>query len=154
MSSSESEVRDNKKRKRSDDDPTLLAPIATPLADKKLTKRLLKLVKETIEKKELKRGVKQCVKFIRKDDPATKKNRLAILGGDVSPIDVVAHIPVMCEDREIPYIYIPSRQKLGQASGTKRPTSIVLVTLTDSSTNKKLFKKCKEAVMEVQASKT
>lgn len=130
----------------------MLAPIATPLADKKLTKHLLKLVKKTIEAKELKRGVKQCVKFIRKEDPATKKQRLAILGGDVSPIDVVAHIPVLCEERDIPYIYIPSRQALGQAAGTKRPTSIVLVTMKESSDNKKYFKKCKEAIKEVQPS--
>eukprot|EP00026_Physarum_polycephalum_P020256 Phypoly_transcript_22727.p1 GENE.Phypoly_transcript_22727~~Phypoly_transcript_22727.p1 ORF type:complete len:174 (+),score=39.43 Phypoly_transcript_22727:61-522(+) len=153
MSSSESEKKESKKRKRVDDDPSMLAPIATPLADRKLTKRLLKLVKQSIEAKELKRGVKQCVKFIRKEEPTTK-NRLAILGGDVSPIDVVAHIPVMCEDRDIPYIYIASRQQLGQAAGTKRPTSIVLVTLTDNSSNKKLFKKCKETVQEVQPIKT
>lgn len=108
MSSSESEVQ-TKKRKRSsssaEGDASLLAPIATPLADKKLTKHLLKLVKKSmyfinllnliilhlysnpffekhcshvnlaIEAKELKRGVKQCVKFIRKEDPATKKQR-------------------------------------------------------------------------------
>ena len=47
MSSSESEVKD-KKRKRVDDDPALLAPIATPLADKKLTKKLLSLVKQSM----------------------------------------------------------------------------------------------------------
>ena len=107
---------------------------------------------------------------------------MAILGGDVSPIDVVAHIPVMCEDRgtlplfptlllfplpsfilhhlnykrhsliifktDIPYIYISSRQKLGQAAGTKRPTSIVLVTITDSSTNKKVSTKEKKRERE------
>lgn len=50
MSSSESEVsrKDSKKRKREDDDPSLLAPIATPLADRKLAKRLLKLVKQSM----------------------------------------------------------------------------------------------------------
>jgi hypothetical protein len=49
--SSESEVKESKKRKRVDDDPILLATIATPLADRKLTKRLLKLVKQSTSHK-------------------------------------------------------------------------------------------------------
>ena len=47
--------------------------------------------------------------------------------GDVSPIDVISHIPVFCENKKIPYCYIPSRRQLGGASGTKRPTSVVLI---------------------------
>ena len=47
--------------------------------------------------------------------------------GDVSPIDVISHIPVFCENKKIPYCYVPSRRQLGSAGGTKRPTSVVLV---------------------------
>lgn len=35
--------------------------------------------------------------------------RICIIAGDISPIDVVIHLPVMCEDRDIPYIYVPSK---------------------------------------------
>jgi H/ACA ribonucleoprotein complex subunit 2 len=42
-------------------------------------------------------------------------------------MDVISHIPVLCEDHNIPYIYVKSRAELGEASATKRPTSVVMV---------------------------
>ena len=42
-------------------------------------------------------------------------------------MDVIAHIPVLCEDHNVPYIYIKSRAQLGEASATKRPTSVVMI---------------------------
>ena len=43
-------------------------------------------------------------------------------------MDVISHIPVLCEDHNIPYIYVPSRAELGAAGSTKRPTSVVMMT--------------------------
>ena len=36
--------------------------------------------------------------------------RICILAGDISPIDVITHIPVLCEENQIPYIYVPSKE--------------------------------------------
>jgi H/ACA ribonucleoprotein complex subunit 2 len=33
----------------------------------------------------------------------------------------------MCEDRQVPYYYVPSKLDLGAAACTKRPTSCVLI---------------------------
>lgn len=35
--------------------------------------------------------------------------RIVVLAGDTLPIEVYCHIPVMCEDRSLPYAYIPSK---------------------------------------------
>ncbi|KAJ4462345.1 putative ribosomal protein L7Ae/L30e/S12e/Gadd4 [Paratrimastix pyriformis] len=99
-----------------------IAVIANPLAGEKLTKKLLKVVTKTAKDKLLRRGVKEVVKSIR-----TGKKGLCIIAGDISPIDVVSHIPVFCEENEIPYVYVPSKAELGAASATKRPTSCTLV---------------------------
>lgn len=32
-----------------------------------------------------------------------------MLAGDVSPLDVISHMPVVCEDADIPYCYAPSK---------------------------------------------
>lgn len=53
---------------------------------------------------------------------------IVILAADISPMDVISHIPVLCEDHHIPYIYVPSRAELGAAGSTKRPTSVVMIT--------------------------
>lgn len=74
----------------------------------------------------IKRGVKEVNKYFRKQQEK-KCNALCILAGDVSPVDVICHIPILCEKRKVPYIYIPSRQALGTASQTKRPTSVILL---------------------------
>lgn len=86
--------------------------------------------------KAIKRGVKECVKSIRKSpvatptslNPSTLPSGIVILAADISPMDVISHIPVLCEDHGIPYIYVPSRAELGSAGSTKRPTSVVMIT--------------------------
>jgi len=51
-------------------------------------------------------------------------------------MDVISHIPVLCEDHNIPYVFLPSRAELGAAGSTKRPTSVVMVTPKPSGTKK------------------
>ena len=58
--------------------------------------------------KKLRRGVKEVIKAIRK-----KETGIVILAGDISPIDVLSHIPIQCENKDIPYIYVRSRMELG-----------------------------------------
>lgn len=43
-------------------------------------------------------------------------------------MDVISHLPVLCEDHGIPYLFVPSRAELGAAGSTKRPTSVVMLT--------------------------
>ena len=50
-----------------------------------------------------------------------------MIAGDISPIDVISHLPIMCEDKNIPYFYVPSKHDLGAAAQTKRPTSCILI---------------------------
>ncbi len=43
--------------------------------------------------------------------------KLTLIAEDVEPPEIVAHLPLLCEERKIPYIYVPSKERLGQASG-------------------------------------
>jgi len=52
---------------------------------------------------------------------------IVVLAGDISPIDVISHIPVLCEESSVPYVFVSSKSELGAAAATKRPTSVVLV---------------------------
>lgn len=53
--------------------------------------------------------------------------RLLILAADINPIDIISHLPVLSEEAQIPYIFVSSKEELGHASSTKRPTSCVMV---------------------------
>jgi H/ACA ribonucleoprotein complex subunit 2 len=116
--------------------PPKVSPIASPLAGDKLTKKLLKLVKKSAKEKKVKRGVKEVVKSIRK-----KSKGICIIAGDISPIDVISHVPVLCEESGISYCYVASKQALGAAGSTKRPTSVVLCLDTDAE-NAELRNEC------------
>eukprot|EP00977_Amphora_coffeiformis_P012469 scaffold3077_cov162-Amphora_coffeaeformis.AAC.28 len=96
--------------------------IAHPLASKKSTKKAHKLVKKAASVKHIRRGVKEVVKGLRKGETG-----LAILAGDIYPLDVISHLPVLLEENNIPYVFVPSKQDLGAAASTKRPTSCVLI---------------------------
>ncbi len=43
--------------------------------------------------------------------------KLVIIAEDVDPPEVVAHLPLLCDERKVPYIYVPSKAKLGSAAG-------------------------------------
>lgn len=52
---------------------------------------------------------------------------LVVFAGDVSPIEIMCHMPAVCEDKDIPYCYTPSRADLGAAMGVKRASVMILV---------------------------
>ncbi|KAK3215648.1 hypothetical protein GRF29_8g649979 [Pseudopithomyces chartarum] len=112
-----------------------LVPIAEPLCeDNKEVKKVLKTVKKSAKAKTLRRGVKEVVKYLRKSSSNAPSSSdisnppaIVVIAADISPMDVISHIPVLCEDHNIPYLFVKSRAELGEASATKRPTSVVLV---------------------------
>lgn len=97
-------------------------PISQPLASKKLSKKLYKCVKKAAKLKNIRRGVKEVQKFINKGEKG-----IVVLAGDTLPIDVYCHLPIMCEDRNMPYAYIPSKVDLGSSAGSKRPTCVIMI---------------------------
>lgn len=52
---------------------------------------------------------------------------LVVFAGDVTPIEIMCHLPAVCEDKDIPYCYTPSRQEIGTAMGVKRGSLMVLI---------------------------
>ncbi|TEB35839.1 L30e-like protein [Coprinellus micaceus] len=116
----------SKKSKKEKDEVTVapedISPIAHPLAQKKLVKKLHKTIKKASKARQVKRGVKEVVKGIRKGEKG-----LLILAADINPIDIISHLPVLCEEAQVPYVFVASKEELGQASATKRPTSCVMV---------------------------
>jgi len=49
--------------------------------------------------------------------------KLVVIAEDVDPPEVVAHLPLLCEERKIPYVFVPSKQKLGTSAGIDVPAA-------------------------------
>merc|ERR1719336_3146487 len=107
-----------------DDPPKALfvSPLASPIITDKLLARALKLVKKAVSEKQFRRGVPECTKAIRKGQKG-----ICFLAADIHPMDVFAHVPVLCEEKGIYYVYVKSRHELGAACQTRRPISLIMV---------------------------
>ena len=52
------------------------------------------------------------------------------MAADAEPLEIILHIPLLCEDKNVPYVFVPSKIALGRACGVTRPVvacSIVTV---------------------------
>jgi len=53
--------------------------------------------------------------------------KFVVMAEDVVPEEVLAHMPVLCDEKQVAYGYVPSKQELGSAAGLKVPTSTVAI---------------------------
>jgi len=53
--------------------------------------------------------------------------KLVIIAEDVDPPEVVMHLPLLCEEKKVPYLYVPSKKKLGEMAGIEVQASSVAI---------------------------
>ena len=90
----------------------------TELADK-----ALQLVQIASETEKIRVGTNEVTKSSERAEA-----KLVVMAEDVDPVEILVHIPMLCEEKRIPYIYVPKKQRLGQSAGlTKSAASIAIV---------------------------
>ncbi|KAL0232030.1 hypothetical protein PCE1_003026 [Barthelona sp. PCE] len=89
-------------------------PRARPLADEELTATILDLVQQASER-QIRRGANETAKNLNKS-----LSQLVVVAADATPFEIVMHLPYLCEDKNVPYVYVPSKVALGRASGVSR----------------------------------
>jgi len=60
----------------------------------------------------VRKGTNETTKVIEKGEAA-----LVVIAEDVDPEEVVIHIPMLCDEKNIPYVYVPSKKDLGKSAG-------------------------------------
>ena len=92
---------------------------------------------ETIEKArkigKIEKGVNEVTKAIERGTA-----KFVFVAADVSPKEIVAHIPVLCKEKSIKFEEADSKQKLGIAAGINVPCSAIAI--TESETEKPVKK--------------
>ena len=66
------------------------------------------------------RQAKQTGKIRKGTNEATKAiergiAKLVVIAEDVDPPEIVAHIPILCNEMNIPFVFVPQKELLGQA---------------------------------------
>ncbi|CAE6467094.1 unnamed protein product [Rhizoctonia solani] len=104
-------------------------PKAFPLADANLTNQILDLVQQAGQYKQLKKGANEG-KF-----SSTLNRGIAefiVLTADTEPIEILLHLPLLCEDKNVPYVFVPSKTALGRACDVTRPVIACSVTTNEA----------------------
>jgi len=55
------------------------------------------------------------------------------MAADTSPIEILLHLPLLCEDKNVPYVFVPSKIALGRACGVSRSVISASVTTNEGS---------------------
>lgn len=58
---------------------------------------------------------------------------IVILAADTSPLAILLHLPLLAEDKNVPYVYVPSKLALGRATGVSRPVIAASITTNEAS---------------------
>jgi large subunit ribosomal protein L7Ae len=77
-----------------------------------LQNEALALLEKARETGKVKKGTNETTKAVERG-----LAKLVYIAMDVDPPEIVAHLPLLCEEKNIPYIYIKSKDELGKAAG-------------------------------------
>ena len=100
---------------------------AFPLADAALTNQILDLVQQASHYKQLKKGANEATKTLNRGIC-----EFIIMAADIEPIEIVLHLPLLCEDKNVPYVFVPSKIALGRACGVSRAVVAASVTTNEA----------------------
>ena len=88
---------------------------AWPKADNQMTKKVLDLCNQATLYKQMKKGANDTTKALNRGVAD-----LVLLAADTEPLEIVLHLPLLCEDKNVPYVYVPKQSDLGRACGVSR----------------------------------
>jgi len=101
---------------------------AWPVADQALSQEILDLVQQANNYRQLKKGANEATKTLNRGIA-----EILVLAADTSPLAILLHLPLLCEDKNVPYVYVPSKMALGRACGVSRSVIAASITTNEAS---------------------
>jgi U4/U6 small nuclear ribonucleoprotein SNU13 len=101
---------------------------AWPIADASLTQTILDLVQQASHYRQLKKGANETTKTLNRGI-----SEIIILAADTAPLAILLHLPLVAEDKNVPYVYVPSKTALGRACGVSRAVIAASITTNEAS---------------------
>ena len=98
---------------------------AWPKADNAMGKDILDILNQAKNIKLLKKGANETTKALNRGVAD-----LIVLAADTEPLEIILHLPLLCEDKNVPYVYVGKQADLGRACGVSR--NIIAVAIIGS----------------------
>ncbi len=87
-----------------------------------LVPQIVEMLSVAKDNGKIKKGINETTKSVER-----KTAQLVVLAGDVTPEEIVVHIPMLCKENGITYAFVPTKKDLGAAVGLSVGTSAVAV---------------------------
>ncbi len=112
-----------------------------------LAEKAYEAIRKARETGKIKKGTNETTKAVERG-----LAKLVLIAEDVDPPEVVAHLPLLCEEKKIPYVYVPSKKKLGEAAGIE--VAAASAAILDPGEAKDLVDEIIKAVSELKTKAT
>jgi len=100
---------------------------------KELSDKVLQAIEAARNTGKIRKGTNESTKAVEKGE-----GKLLAIAGDVEPEEIVMHLPPLCDEKKIPYVYVPSKSELGRAAGLDVPSAAICI--ADAGEGKELLK--------------
>ncbi|MEK6835124.1 MAG: 50S ribosomal protein L7Ae [Nanoarchaeota archaeon] len=90
--------------------------------NKELQEKAYEAVEIARKTGKLKKGVNEVTKAVERGIA-----KLVLIAQDVNPAEVIMHLPVLCEEKDTPFVYVSSREELGTSAGLTVSTASVAI---------------------------
>ena len=84
--------------------------------------KILEMVSKIGNSGKVRKGVNEVTKSIERG-----KAKLVIIAEDVQPAEIVMHLPVLCEEKNVPYVSVNSKEELGKHAGLNGSASSIAI---------------------------
>tara|TARA_Y100000310_G_scaffold284687_1_gene307612 strand:- start:33 stop:338 length:306 start_codon:yes stop_codon:yes gene_type:complete len=85
--------------------------------------KLLEIIEMARTTGKIQKGSNEATKAIEKGEA-----KIVVAATDVSPKEIIMHLPLLCKEKNVPYHEVPSKEELGAAAGLEVGTAAVAVT--------------------------
>lgn len=106
---------------------------------KELSDKVLQAVEIARNTGKIRKGTNESTKSVERGDA-----KLIVIAGDVEPEEIVMHLPPLCEEKKVPYVYVPNKAELGRAAGLD--VSSAAVCIIEPGESKELIKEIIDSV--------
>ena len=87
------------------------------------SEKLLEVIEQVQASGKIKKGINEVTKFIERGQA-----KLVIAASDVSPKEIIMHLPILAKEKGAAYGEVSSKEELGAAAGLGRGTAAVCIT--------------------------
>jgi large subunit ribosomal protein L7Ae len=105
---------------------------------KELQDKQLQLIEKIKKSGKIKIGSNETTKAVERGNA-----KIIFIAEDVSPPEIVMHLPLLCEEKNIPYSFVPTKKELGEKTGIGVGTASIAV-LNEGDTKKELVELAKK----------